>query len=281
MTTLEAALDYAARGLPVFPVYPVVPFRGRFVCKCFQTVRCSNPGKHPMTRHGLKDATTDAVATRERWACAPDANLGIACSRTCVVLDVDPRHGGDVTLDQLQRRHGALPMTWTAKTGGGGWHYFFTANQEVRNNAGKLGDGLDIRGTGGYVVAPPSVHVSGNRYSWAPGRAPADVPLAAMPEWLVAATRSQISGKAVATPTATWRELVRYGVGEGARNHTIARLYGHLLRRDVDPVVALELVTTWNAVRCRPPLPEAEVVAVAANIAERDDKRREEDPHGR
>jgi hypothetical protein len=140
-------------------------------------------GQTPDDAHGLKDATTCAMI-RHLWACAPDANVGIACSGDCVVLDVDPRHGGNATLDQLARRHGAVPVTWTAKTGGG-WHYFFRCKQEVRNSAGKIGDGIDVRGNGGYVVAPPSLHVSGNRYSWAPGLAPADVPLAAMPEWLV------------------------------------------------------------------------------------------------
>jgi hypothetical protein len=188
---LQAALDYAARGLPVFPVYPVIPFRGRFACKCLYGLRCERPGKHPMTRHGLGDATSDPVAIREFWACAPDANLGIACSAECCVIDVDPRHGGDDALADLERKYGPLPITWTVKTGGGGSHYFFRSPQDIRNSAGKIGVGLDIRGSGGYVVAPPSRHVSGNLYEWKPGHAPGEVPLAVMPAWLIPTKQSK------------------------------------------------------------------------------------------
>jgi Primase C terminal 1 (PriCT-1)/Bifunctional DNA primase/polymerase, N-terminal len=134
--------------------------------------------------------------------------------------------------------------------------------------------GLDIRSTGGYVVAPPSHHVSGNRYAWLPGRAPGDVPLAPMPDWLVAAARAQGNGKAVATPPDKWRALVRNGVVEGARNKNIARLAGHFLRRYIDPVVCLEMMVVWNAARCRPPLGEDEVETIVNNIAGREIKRR-------
>jgi hypothetical protein len=157
-----------------------------------------------MTRRGLKDATTDPKVIRERWYCAPDANVGIACSAECCALDVDPRHGGDITLAVLEQKHGPLPVTWTAKTGGGGAHYFFRSETEVRNSAARLGSGLDFRGSGGYVVAPPSRHVSGNYYAWRPGHAPGEVPLAVMPAWLLApkpsppATLSSVSRRALA-----------------------------------------------------------------------------------
>jgi hypothetical protein len=271
MSPLDAALDYAARGLPVFPVYPIIEARGRFACKCLYTIRCENPGKHPMTRHGLKDATTDAETVKQHWYCAPDANIGIACSAECCVLDVDPRHGGDATLAQLERQHGPLPITWIAKTGGGGWHYFFRSPQEVRNSASQLGDGLDIRGTGGYVVAAPSRHVSGNYYQWKPGHAPGELPLAIMPPWLLA---TKASKPGVPVPATSWRALVRDGVTEGARNETIAKLAGHLLRRYIDPVVTLEMMTTWNAVRCKPPLSESELHAIVNNIAGLEMRRR-------
>jgi hypothetical protein len=231
-----------------------------------------------MTRHGLNDATTDPAMIRHRWAAAPDANLGIACSRDCAVLDVDPRHDGDATLDQLERSHGPLPVTWTAKTGGG-WHYFFRANYEIRNNAGQIGPGIDIRGSGGYVVAPPSRHISGNAYAWATRRAPGDLPLAVMPPWLIPGKQPK-AGSKVAAPASCWRELFRNGVSEGARNATVARLTGHLLRRNIDPFVALELVTIWNAVRCKPPLDEQEVVKIVGSIAECEFNRRSGSIHG-
>jgi Bifunctional DNA primase/polymerase, N-terminal/Primase C terminal 1 (PriCT-1) len=271
MNMLDAALDYAARGLPVLPVYPIIERRGRFACKCQHTIRCERPGKHPMTLHGLKDATTDAKEVRRRWYCAPDANVGIACSAQCCALDVDPRHGGDATLAALVHQHGPLPVTWTANTGGGGLHYFFRSATEIRNSVERLGDGLDIRGTGGYVVAPPSRHVSGNYYQWAPGHAPGKVPLAVMPPWLLVPKPSK---PAAPLPASSWRALVRDGVTEGARNETIARLAGHFLRRHIDPVVTLEMMTVWNALRCRPPLADAEVQTIVNSIAGRELKRR-------
>jgi hypothetical protein len=271
MTPLDAALAYAARGFPVFPIYGIIEARGRFACRCFHTIRCENPGKHPMTRHGLKDATTDAETVKQRWYCAPDANVGIACSAQCCALDVDPRHGGDATLVALVRQHGPLPVTWTANTGGGGEHYFFRSATEIRNSVERLGDGLDIRGTGGYVVAPPSRHISGNSYEWKPGHAPDDVPLAVMPPWLFVPKPLK---PAAPVPASSWRALVRDGVTEGARNETIARLAGHFLRRHIDPVVTLEMMTVWNARRCRPPLPDAEVQTIVNSIAGRELKRR-------
>jgi hypothetical protein len=268
---LAAALDYAAHGLPVFPVYPIIESRGRFFCKCLYTIRCERPGKHPMTRHGLKDATTDPIAIREFWACAPDANLGIACPPECCVLDIDPRHGGDVTIAALVREHGPLPVTWTVETGGGGSHHYFQTQQEIRNSAAQVGEGIDIRGTGGYVVAPPSRHVSGNFYEWLPGLAPGDVPLAPMPAWLTPVKQQKA---AAAVPAASWRALARNGVTEGARNQSIAKLAGHFLRRYIDPVVTLEMMTVWNTVRCKPPLAEAEVQKIVNNIAGCELKRR-------
>jgi Bifunctional DNA primase/polymerase, N-terminal/Primase C terminal 1 (PriCT-1) len=279
MNVLDAALDYASRGLPVFPVYGVTPYRAdRFICLCGKGLTCDRPGKHPMSRYasnGFKDASTDPKKIRWWWECAPDANVAIAPHPNCVVLDVDPKHGGDATLDRFETQHGNLPATWTVKTGGNGWHHYFGVETAVQNTVSQVGLGLDFKGAGnGYVVAPPSRHVSGNRYEWVAGRALSDIPIAPMPGWLLAATRSGGAGKAVATPSATWRELVRNGVGEGARNQNIAKLAGHFLRRYVDPVVTLEIMTTWNLVRCKPPLSEAEVQHIVNNIAGREMKRR-------
>jgi hypothetical protein len=272
MRALDAALSYASLGLPTFPVYPIIEVRGgRFSCKCLYTARCERPGKHPMTRHGLKDASTDPGAVREFWYCAPDANVGIACSAQCCVLDVDPRHGGDATLDAIERQHGPLPVTWTARTGGGGLHYYFRSPQDIRNSAAKLGTGLDIRGTGGYVVAPPSRHISGNYYEWISDQAPGEVPLAIMPPWLLPVEPLK---PAPSVPASSWRALVCNGVAEGARNTTIAKLAGHFLRRYVDPVVTLEMLTVWNAMRCKPPLLDVEVQDIVNSIAGREIKRR-------
>lgn len=137
---LGAALAYARRGLPVFPVN----------------------GKSPLTMHGFKDASMDANIIRGWWTQWPDANVAIATGLVSglFALDVDPRHGGDKSLAALEEKHAPLPATLDSRTGGGGRHLFFalTQGQIIRNSAGKLGPGLDVRGDGGYVVIPPSVH---------------------------------------------------------------------------------------------------------------------------
>jgi hypothetical protein len=240
----RAALSYLARGWSVLPV-------------------CARD-KRPLVRwealQRARPSRSDVIAWYRRW---PDANVGIVTGEisNLVVLDVDPKHGGDQAIEHLQTRFGALPLTVEAATGGGGRHlYFAHPGVLVRNRAG-LAQGIDLRGDGGYVVAPPSVHPSGQRYAWVMGRAPEDVAPAALPRWLLRgfATRAGRSPR-------EWRRLVREGVPQGERNSTIASLTGHLLWHGVDPDVALELMLAWNRMRCRPPLDDAEVAQVVKNI---------------
>ena len=137
---LRAALSYARRGIPVFP--------------------CEPGGKRPLTYNGFWDATTDEGHIRAWWSRWPSANVGIPTGKSSglLVLDVDLRGGGPQSLSILERENGPLPRTATARTGGGGLHVYFgyPAEEEVRNSAGLLGAGLDVRGEGGYVVVPPS-----------------------------------------------------------------------------------------------------------------------------
>jgi hypothetical protein len=196
-----------------------------------------------------------------RW---PDANVGVvtgAISRL-VVLDIDPKHGGDDALAALERRHGPLGPTVEVVTGGGGRHFYFASpGGEIRNRAG-LAQGIDLRGDGGYIVAPPSIHPSGRPYRWIEGRAPHEFPLAPMPLWILRMSGGARSGRSLED----WRKLAREGVAEGTRNSTIASLTGHLLWHGVDADVALELMLAWNRMRCRPPLDDDEVAGVVASI---------------
>jgi hypothetical protein len=205
------------------------------------------------------------------WGGWPNANIAIVTG-SVVVLDVDPRHGGDAALAEIERKHGVLPATRRAHTGGGGMHLYFAPppNVVIRNSAGKIAPGLDIRGAGGYVMAPPSRHVSGQCYRWDAG---AKTPCATMPAWLAAAAQEPAVKQAA--PAASWRNLVRDGIAEGARNDAAARLAGHLLRRFIDPLVTLELVTVWNEARCQPPLPPSEIKTIINSICRRELARRQ------
>ena len=184
-TPLSSALAYAAGGWEVFPLYSANPGG----CSCRHRSRCPHPGKHPLTRHGLLDATTDEATIRHWWRCWPSANVAVATGAISglVVIDVDPAPGGEVSLAHLQDLMGSLPATLTAQTGGGGLHlYYRHPGGLLRNTAGRLPGideplpGVDLRGDGGYVVAPPSRHAGGATYSWVDNT----TPMAPAPGWL-------------------------------------------------------------------------------------------------
>ena len=193
-TPLEAALAYARRGWPVFPLHHPDPHRG---CSCINALKCKSPGKHPRTRKGLKDASTNPAQIRRWWELYPLANVGLAMGRKSglVALDVDPRAGGDASLCELIERHGELPATLESVTGGGGSHLFFAhPGVTFKNSSSELAEGLDVKTDGGYVVAAPSLHASGKRYEWRTKRSPAS-----MPGWLLKLLTSE---KAPAPPPA-------------------------------------------------------------------------------
>lgn len=189
---LNTALDYARRGWPVLPIHTMRDEH----CSCGNG-ECKSPGKHPLNAHGVSEATTDEVTIRKWWRTWPDANIGIATGARSglVVLDVDPDKGGDHSLYELASEHGNghLPDTVEVMTGGGGRHIFFAHpgnGVSIRNIAQLAGlPALDVRGDGGYIVAPESLHASGHWYLWEVSSHPDDVPLAPLPEWLLELVR--------------------------------------------------------------------------------------------
>lgn len=131
-------------------------------------------------------ATSDATQIAAWWGAWPDANIGIVGGNGLLLLDVDPRKGGDVSLAALEQQHGALPPTMTSRTPSGGRHLYF-AGPDVANSSDKVGAGLDIKSRRGYVVAPPSYTVaipekqSEGSYQWVEPMQP----IAAAPQWLI------------------------------------------------------------------------------------------------
>lgn len=258
-TLLEAALTYAGRGWHVFPVHSVVEdAEGEWVCTCSKGADCGSPGKHPHTEHGFQDATAEEQTIRGWWTRWPTANVGIACGASgLVVLDVDPRQGGDATLEARTEEHGKLPETLTVNTGGGGQHYYF-ADGTPATPDGKAGAGLDRKAATGYVVAPPSRHASGGTYSWVEY----DAEPVAPPTWVLqGATRA-----AEATERRVADAL--HGIPEGDRNHALFRLASRHIGKGLtrDEVEALALVAAAN---CTPPLPADEALGVVKSAWER------------
>src|SRR5215510_7477467 len=179
---LEAALGYACLGWKVFPCHSWVDGR----CTCGAPA-CGSPAKHPRTEHGFKDATDDLDVIKGWWQRWPDANVALASGAESgiVVLDVDPRNGGIISLEDLTSEYGPLPDTVESITGSGGRHILFEhPGEAVKCGAGSLGSGLDIKADRGYIIAPPSTHASGQIYEWEATSDPYVKGLAPIPEWL-------------------------------------------------------------------------------------------------
>jgi len=181
---LRAALIYISLGWPVFLLAEgsKVPKIGR-----------------RLGGHGLYDATLDPEQATIWWSRHPNANIGVRSGEISqlVVVDSDPRHGGDDTLVRLQRRHGPLLDTLEAVTATGGGHRFFKypVGVVLRNTAALVGPGIDSRADGGYFVAAPSVRSEG-RYRWVNwGTPPAE-----LPEWLLVKLRKPEPPKPVPIP---------------------------------------------------------------------------------
>jgi hypothetical protein len=201
----------------------------------------------------------------QRW---PDAGIAIVTGQVSnlVVLDIDPGHGGEVSVKALEAKFGPLPATLTVRTGGGGRHFYFTAPADSRPIPNRVGlsKGIDVRGDGGLVVAPPSVHPSGRRYRWVEGGPYARATPAPPPIWLIGLIRH--AGPRHGHSLAYWRELVARGVEQGERNSTIASFAGHLFWHGVDPQIVEELLLCWNRVRAHPPLDDEEVARTVESI---------------
>lgn len=228
-----AALDYAERG------WRVLPLRAG--------------AKVPATARGSRDASADLRRVAAWWDAEPERGIGIATGGGLVVLDVDGEEGADA-LAELERRHGELPSTISAITGSGGAHYYFAANgTAIRNSAGRLGAGLDVRGEGGYVVAAPSLHPSGRRYEW--DNPPDEAPLAELPSWLAGLVAEEPRGTGSSSPGP---------VPAGRRNDTLFRLACAMRRQGAEEATIYAALSARNR-DCEPPLGEDEIRRLAAS----------------
>lgn len=246
---IDAALKYAERGWPIIPLHSIKDD----TCTCNKS--CSSPSKHPRLRNGVKGATTNQSIITKWWGKWPDANIGIATGKQSglIVLDVDPDHGGSDSLQELTDSYGELE-TLSQNTGGNGKHYLFTYPPNVdaiKNSAGKIGGGLDIRADNGYIVAPPSNHKSGNLYRWE-----TDKPLSDIPNWLLFLITEEKK-----QPEHT------EAITEGNRNNYLARIGGKL-RNEGKSRKQLEIaLLEENKIKCNPPLDDSEVSKIAASIS--------------
>jgi hypothetical protein len=247
---LNTALRYAERGLAVIPLHGV---DDRGTCRCGQP-DCRSPGKHPLTAHGLKEASRDPLTLRDWWELWAEANVAVVTgvASGVIVLDVDGKPGVSA-LEALP----SLPATWHSRTGRGE-HYWFRHPGGIVPNAVRLRPGLDLRGDGGYVVVPPSRHVSGRSYAWIVG--PEDAELADPPDWLLDLARSTRRSEGTATTHPSQ-------ILEGARNETLYRLARSLKAKGLSAAAISAALRAENATRCVPPLPLSEVDSIVQHAA--------------
>ncbi len=255
---LTAALSYAAAGIPVLPLHTPTVGGG---CSCSRP-DCDRPGKHPrwhrdLITDGLRHASTDPARLRAWWQRWPEANVGLRTGVMHDVCDIDGADGLQQVLDLLGERTMAGPAV---RTGSGGWHVYLAATGLT--NRVRLLPAVDWRGVGGYVVAPPSLHASGQRYRWLRGRG-FSLPLPVCPAVLRRVVAGEPDQPTHATSGAAVRHLSRYASAalagevdrvssavEGERNDTLNRSAFRL-----GQLVAVHL------------LPEAEVIRELTSAA--------------
>lgn len=261
---LEQALKYADNGWYVFPVHGIV--KGQCTCR----MRCSSPGKHPIPKDGLNAATTDENQIRKWFEEYPNANIAIATGEQSGlwVVDIDNKHSveignqlvghGEHSWRELEELNGRVNDTMSVETGSGGVHYYFQWTSGCGGNRANLMPGIDVRGEGGYVVAPPSVHASGHVYSWWDEGLLPIVP----PNWLVVFAKTNAPSVEVDDDDV---------VVEGGRNVFLHNL-GAKYRREEGyrEFQIYGLLMAHNHKQCRPPLSREEVARIAKSCARYD-----------
>lgn len=255
MSVCDVALKYGHQGWSIFPVYEVR--HGK--CACGDE-SCSSPGKHPRIKNWKEHASHDLKQISLWWKKWPLANIGLVtgvCSNT-LVLDVDPRHEGDRSLALLEEKYGPLSNAGKVYTGGGGFHYYFKTKDLFRNKAGFL-PGLDIRGEGGYVVAPPSQHISGKAYEWASDFQKELFP--ELPRWLTEVLEGKSKKTIMAVKASASEEIP-----SGGRNQALTSIAGALRRANMDEEHILSTLIQINEKRCDPPLSLGEVTRIAKSV---------------
>jgi putative DNA primase/helicase len=239
---LEHAVRYAALGWRCFPIVEGT--------------------KKPTIKAWPEQATVDRTALTRWLANGKAYNLAVAtgAGSGILVLDIDPRHGGDDSLSNLIDRYGPLPDTVECLTPSGGRHLYFRypKETEIRNSVSKLAPGLDIRGEGGYALLPPS-KIGGGSYEWEASSDPLEgYPVAQCPSWFIGLlvgckpAKAHINGERIA---------------EGGRNDALASFAGTMRRRGMSQAAIEAALLAENSEQCDPPLPDEEVRRIAASVA--------------
>lgn len=256
-TTRDWALYYAAElKWPIFPVYTI---NDKGYCACGTGKSCSRPGKHPVTNHGFKDATTDIKKIDEWWPECDPCSYNIAAATGgelgLVVIDVDGEEGfASLPKEQVVSLQDANVIH--AKTGRGD-HFYFSSKTKINSKVGFLKH-VDIRADGGYIIVPPSRHISGKCYEWI---RPPHHGLTEVPKWVLNDKLKETTKK-IFTVTEQF-------IPEGRRNDTLFRLASSFRAKDVSYEATHKALEIENQFRCNPPLDDKELLGVLDSVYKR------------
>ncbi len=254
---LSAALRYRSIGLSVIPIQP----------------RSKTPAINSWREYQDRLPTEDEI--RQWWTQNPNAGIAIITGKISglVVLDLDAKHNR--SSKEIRDSGLSLPPTACARTGGGGEHFLYKYPKDrFKNHSGNImGEGVDFKTDGGYIVVAPSVHSSGKAYEWT---IPPEDGIADAPEWLIDKLRDAENEKT------SWRTAMTQRVSEGARNSAAAVIAGGLLHttpRESWETEAWPRLQKWNQEQCRPePLTEKELRTTYESIASAEEKKQDDPP---
>jgi len=246
---LEHALKYQSLGWPVFPLHGIVDGQ----CTCGNPDCGKSSGKHPRTKHGHHEATTNEQQIIDWWAEWPDSNIGVPTGAVSgiIALDVDKP---ELAADFLSKNKSPkTAMQRTGREGGQGRHVIFKyPGHHVKSISGVV-PGLDSKGDGGYIVVAPSIHYSGNRYEWM--QDPDAVPLADAPKWWLDLVNGQQS-KTRKVPVVKDGDKIQ----EGGRDEYLYSRANELVWANLNYAPCLAALREINATELSPPVDDSQVI---------------------
>lgn len=250
---LRAALAYAEKlNWPVFPLKP--------------------KSKLPITPHGFKDATRDPQIIRAWWKKWPKANVATPTGIDHWVLDKDMPEGDD-SLAALIVRHGHLADTLQQTTGGGGEQYFYQLSDKMHMGCHTaVWPGIDVKGEGGYVVLPPSVHPeTGKQYVWDTAKKSIlEEPINPANEWLIAEIQIAVNGTKKPNGEPERFELPpKMKATDKQRHPTLVRMAGSMRNKGCGYDEILAALWVINQERCEPPYDRKHVEQIVKWVCEK------------
>lgn len=269
---LESAMEYIRRGWFVFPVHSAIGNGGnQIACTCPKGFSCGDSiGKHPRTPNGFKDASTDEHLIKTWFDSKEPVNVGIATGLSnLAVLDIDTGADG---LKEAMEIIPNLNQTFYVKTSRG-FHFYFNKPNGVKLPP-KIKEGFDLKADGGYIVAPPSVHRTGQIYFPVCTKQTLDFPEEIL-RWIEREKQNVKPNQNEITHSSNGNGFnsldnfknLSMSISKGCRNNTLASEAGFLRNRGYNQAEIFEFLTVINKTRCQPPLSEIEVERIARSIS--------------